>query len=479
MRQALTALRAASAAVLVCLPGPAGAEPTEVFRRASESVVKVEADNNAASGFLWGDGAHAVTSLHVVDGKRRITVHYVGRDGKIVASTAAVVERLLKESDLVLLRLQAPQNRKPLTINTTAPTVKQSLDALGFPLNIAGYSSTEVKVRFGGNQLRTILPPKVLRQITDYPSTSIEILNLEGNLVPGLSGAPIIDSEGRVVGIVDGGLEDGAIGISWGIPASHLPRLAQSTVTQVPGVSRIAELFAADLQADVEPTKALGSFGLTKLRSRTYQQLAATADDKLGLAQLTVLFQMFDPNSFRYDVYQDLASGATVVVPEGAQISAQGSFIAVSTGDRRMSMKIQVKGLVNPNEAQLHALAFEQQLVGLGGNVVAAPDPAWSYLVPITRSGVTINRKGIYRGVYQGGLLQPDKYYFETLATNGRSLLGVAAVNDDSSVPTVNLEAACGQGLADPRCEELWRSRRVWAQMVLGVQFSSFPQLQF
>jgi hypothetical protein len=267
--------------------------------------------------------------------------------------------------------------------------------------------------------------------------------------------------------------------LAWGIPASHLPRLAQSTVTQVPGSARVAELFAADLQADVRPTKALGSFGLTKLRSRTYQQLAATADDKLGLAQLTLLFQMFNPNSFRYDVYQDLASGATVVVPEGAQLSAQGSFIVVSTGDYRMLMKIQIKGLASPEEAQLRALEFEQQLIELGGSVVATPDPQWSYLVPITRFGVTINRKAIYRGVWQGGQPQPDKYYFETLATNGRSLLGVAAVNNESSMATVQLEGACFQGLADARCDPLTRSRRVWAQMVLGVQFSSFPQLQF
>jgi S1-C subfamily serine protease len=472
-------LSAASAGVLLCLHAPAGGEMTEVFRRASESVVKIEADDSAASGFLWGDGAHVVTSLHVVDGKRRVTVHYVGADGRIVASTAAAVERLLKESDLVLLRLQTPQSRKPLAINTAAPAVKQTLDALGFPLNIAGCSSTEVKVRFGGNQLRTILPPKVVRQITDYPSTSIEILNLEGNLVPGLSGAPIIDRDGRVVGVVDGGLEDGAIGISWGIPASHLQRLAQSNVTQLPGAPRVAELFAADLQAEVEPTKTLGGVGLTKLRSRTYQQLAATADDKLGLAQLTLLFQGFDPNSFRYDVYQDLASGATVVVPEKARVSAQGSFIVVSAGDSRMLMKIQIQGLASSAEAQGYALAFEQQLVELGGGVVVAPDPAWSYLVPIIRSGVTINRKAIYRGVFLGGQLQPDRYYFETLATNGRSLLAVAAVNNDSSLPTMNLEAACSRGFADERCAELFRARRVWAQMVLGVQFSSFPSFNF
>jgi len=479
MRRALTALLAASAAALLCLPGPAAAQIAEVFRRTSESLIKIEADNNAASGFLWHDASHAVTSLHVVDGKQRITAHYVGSDGRIVASTAAVVEKVLKESDLVLLRLLTPQARKPLALNTTAPSVNQSLDALGFPLNIAGYSNTGVKVRFGGNQLRTILPPKVLRQITDYPSTSIEILNLEGNLVPGLSGAPIIDNEGRVVGIVDGGLEEGAIGISWGIPASQLQRLAQSTVSKVPGAPRVAELFAADLQAGVEPTQTFGRFGLTKVRSRTYQQLTATADDQLGLTQLTRFFQAFNPNSFRYDVYQDAASGATVVVPEGARLASQGSFIVVSTGERRMSMKIQIKALASPVESQMQALAFEQQLVAYGGNAVAALDPAWSYLQPMTRFGVTINRKAILRSVYQGGVPLPDKYYFETLASNGRSLLGVAAVNNDASVATFNLEAACAQGLADGRCAAVQRSRRIWAQMVLGVQFSSFPQLQF
>ena len=76
-------------------------------------------------------------------------------------------------------------------------------------------------------------------------------------------------------------------------------------------------------------------------------------------------------------------------------------------------------------------------------------------------------------------MLQPEKYYFETLATNGKSQLGVAAVNNDSSYATNQMEVACMQGLADPRCAALVRSREAWARMVLGVQFSSFPVQQF
>jgi len=69
-------------------------------------------------------------------------------------------------------------------------------------------------------------------------------------------------------------------------------------------------------------------------------------------------------------------------------------------------------------------------------------------------------------------------FFFETLATNGETLLAVAAVNDDNGPEITQLEMACGQGYMDPRCPQVFQSRRNWAQMVLGVQFTSFPQLQ-
>lgn len=477
MRQALSALLC-SAALLGA--GAASAQGSEAaLKRAAESILKIEADNQAASGFIWQDGQHAVTALHVVDGKQRITAHYVGPDGRIQASTPATVERVLKEADLVLLRLQNPQPRKPLALSLAAPAVRQPLDALGFPLNIAGYSNTELRLRFGGSQLRSILPPKLLAQFTDYPSIAGEILNLEGNLVPGLSGAPLLDAQGLLVGIANGGLEDGAVGICWGIPAAQLQRLALSTVTRTPGAPRVAALFSADLQASVAPTQRVGEFGLTKLRSRSYAQLAGSADDQLGLAQLSQLFQMFNPNQFRYDIYQEQRTGATVVLPEGARLSAQGDWISVDAGDARMSMRLQLKALRQPAEAQELASGFELALTQPGPGVVLMGDPQWSYLQPMSRYGVTVHRKAIYRNLLINGMPMPQQYFFETLATNGSSLLAVAAVNLDSTVPTANFELACAQGLRDGRCPLLMRQRALWAQMVLGVQFSSFPQAQF
>lgn len=454
-------------------PQPAG----PMLARASASVLKIDAGGHSATGFLWPDAAHVVTALHVVDGAARMVGHQVDRQGRIAASHPLAVERVLKECDLVLLRLPNALAAPPLPLLAGAPAVKQTLDALGFPLNIPGASNIEVKVRFGGTQLRSILPPKVLEQLNDYPSPGTEILNLEGNLVPGISGAPLLDAEGRVAGIANGGLEEGALGICWGIPASQLARLQQSGDTRLPGGQRVAQLFAADLQADVKTLPRLAGVTLTKLRSRSFGQLATTADDQLGLAQLSNVFFGFQPAGFRYDVYQDLATGASVAVPEGARLVEQGDFVAVQAGDGRMAMLLQVLPARGLDDAQRLSLQFEQRVTGYGTpgvNVMA--DPSWSYLQPMQRGGVIVNRKAAYRLRLVGGQWQRDAYFFGTEASNGRAFLGVAAVNRDDSPMTNLREMSCGQAPQQPGCQQVIAQRRLWAQMVLGAQFSTFPQ---
>lgn len=461
------------------LAGLARAQPVapgQMLAKASASVLKIDAGGHTASGFVWPDALHVVTALHVVDGAPNIVAHQVDAQGRIAASAPLTVERVLKDSDLVLLRLPPSMSRPALTLSPSPPAVKQSLDALGFPLNIAGASSIELKLRYGGNQLRTILPPKVLDRMVDYPSPTVEILNLEGNLVPGMSGAPILDANGQVAGIADGGLEEGALGICWGIPSRHLARLAQSGDTRLPGGRHLDQLFAADLQADVKTLPRLAGVTLTRLRSRTYAQLAASADDQLGLAQLSAVFQMFQPGRFRYDIYQDLDSGATLAVPEGARLVDQGDFIAVGMGDTRMSMRVRVQAASGMAQAQALSERFEQDLTGLGTPGIAVlADPAWSYLQPMQRGRVIVNRKAAFRSRLMGGQWMREAYFFGTEATNGRAFLGVAAVNADDGPGVNGLEWACGQGQRDPRCPQVIAERRLWAQMVLGAQFSTFP----
>ncbi len=475
MRRALI-LGGCTAAALR-LVGQAQAQPAIVLASASASVLKIDAGTHTASGFLWPDAQHVVTALHVVDSAQNVVCQLVDARGRIEASHKASVARVFKAADLVLLRLPAPLTRPALALNTRLPDVRQTMDALGFPLNIPGASAIEVKRRFGGDRLNSILPPKVLASLKDYPSATLEILNLEGNLVPGMSGAPLLDSSGRVVGVANGGLEEGAVGICWGIPAKHLTQLEQSSDTKLPRAAPVKELFAADLQASVRTLAPLNGVTLTLLRRRTFAQLAATADDQLGLRQLSQLFQVFQPDAFRYDVYQDLRLGATVVVPEGAELRAQGDFITVEgPGWPRMAMVAQVRASANVAEAQRQSESFERGVLELdspGTHVTL--DPQWSYLGAMQRGTLGVNRKGYFRSRLSGGLMRPDAYFFGTLATNGRAFLGMVARNIDDSPATRMLQAMCFKGEPLPQCPTLIDQNRAWAQMVLAAQFSTFP----
>jgi hypothetical protein len=463
--------------ILLCkFPFVAWAGPSaEVLEQIRPSVVKVQTPVSAATGFVWQDSKHVVTSLHVVDGHNNVTVQYINEDGQVTANSPARVVKVLKDADLVLLQLETPQNIEPLIIDTNAPEVKQTLDALGFPMNISAHTNTQVVVRFGGKKLKSILTKSALKKITVYPNVNLTILNLEGNLVPGLSGAPILNDAGHVVGIVDGGLENGAVGISWGIPANQLPLLAQSLDTKLPNAKHVAELFAADLDADMEDVETFGNVHMTKLRSRTFAQLMEASDDVLAVTQLATLFAFFNPYEFEYDIYQDLDSGATIVLPQGVEVSTGGNFSVASYDEPRMQIKFRVERVAGLADAQLKSQRFEQDLTEYDNHVQVMPDPQWSYWQPMTSNGVTVNRKAIYRNVYDGYSWVPDKYYFETLAFNGSTLLSVAAVNNDNSLATNQVEQQCSFTPLSSGCREYLASYKQWAKMVLGVQFSSFP----
>lgn len=62
---------------------------------------------------------------------------------------------------------------------------------------------------------RRVIDPKTYRTSPDLDS---HFLAIEGNLVPGHSGAPILASNGTVVGVGIGGLKDGTVGYGWATP---------------------------------------------------------------------------------------------------------------------------------------------------------------------------------------------------------------------------------------------------------------------
>ncbi len=451
----------------------------ETFDRISPSVVKVTTTDtgHAATGFVWQASNLVVTSLHVVDGSQNIIVEY--ESGKITRRPAQV-ERVLQSADLVLLRIENPPAVTPLPSSAVVPAIDARIHALGYSLNFDELNSFSFTQRYGGRRLADNISPKLTQKLrqSGYPDPDMEVVKLgNDSLLPGLSGAPIVDQNGVVVAIGNGGLEEGALNISWGIPASHLTALASSSVRSLPGSTAVKELFSAELDANMGTEIVVGNNRLIKVRTRSLAELMSTADDQLGLSQLTTFFAMLDPMQFRYDIYQSADTGATLVVPEGSQLHpVNGSPWQVKLPFSNLYypvfMYVQSEQTNSLNHAQMVSVNFENWLGMQHADVQWMPDPSWSYLEPYTRfDGLIVNRKAFFGESY-GGM---SKYGFETLASRNLTFLGVAGIRGDILPQDTYGAQLCLQIMfQDPECQSMYNSVKAWAHVVIGLQLSGF-----
>lgn len=460
---------------LLMVSAAALAQLQQTFDRVRPSVVKVRtADTgHAATGFVWQSADLIVTSLHVVDGSTQIIVDYV----EPRVSRSASVERVLKDADLVLLKIKDAPQVKPLRSSHQLPTIEDEIHALGYPLNTPEINSFSFKQRYGGRRLQDNVSAKVLAKLRQngYPDPGLEVIKLGSeSLLPGLSGAPIFDSKGVVVAIGNGGLEEGALNISWGIPAAQLTRLGQSTQRQLPGSKGTSELFAAELEAQMGQEVQFGEVRLIKVRTRNLAQLMGSADDQLGLNQLANAFAMFNPLAFQYDIYQDVNTGATLVVPAESVLKPRAGepwqvTLPFSQAGLPIWMYVMLEETDSVMQAQNLSVQFETWISQQYDDTQWAADPQWSYLTPFQRfDGLVVNRKAWVGMTWFGD----TKYAFETLALRNLTFLGAIGVRQDA--PAQLMQYCISYNWQPPQCQQVQQLSFAWAHLVLGLQLSGF-----
>jgi hypothetical protein len=400
------------------------------------------------SGFVWTNTSSVVTALHVVASCANIAIRYPVQGGQ---SRNARIERVLRKYDLALLTVENPLQVTPLQTALLPPAANAPITVWGYPSVVRTLLDTQVRRRATQGSLADLLNQKVRQEILSagMPDLNAEVMLVDGHLLPGHSGAPIIDSMDRVVAIADGGLEQGAAEVNWGIPAGRLAELSTSPEKSILNGAAIATLFAAENVTDEETnsfeaavtSKAdstpivtrtsfkCGSGTLVKMRTRSFAEVAPSADDQLGLMQLVNASGGFIQAQDRFDIYQELKTGATLVVPEGATISeAAGLCVSVRKfPDVRQVVKI--AAAANTFAVQQEAVSYEQQVGQLVGPQGWQPDPAWTYLAPLVRlDGFSATRRGnVQYSVTQLGVMVSG-YAFETLVTKGGLFMGVTGV---------------------------------------------------
>lgn len=193
----------------------------QIYEKASPAVGFITASSGGASafgtpgqgeatgsGFLVDRDGHMVTNDHVVAGSTGITVRLgdTDYDADLVGSDPS--------TDLALLKLvDAPTEITPLELgDSNAVEVGDPVVAIGNPFGLDRTATTGIV-------------SALQREISSTNGYSIsDVIQTDASINPGNSGGPLIDRQGRVIGvnsqIATGGASNGSVGIGFAVPSA-------------------------------------------------------------------------------------------------------------------------------------------------------------------------------------------------------------------------------------------------------------------
>jgi hypothetical protein len=464
-----------SVLALVCAQQAARADdgPTlAVMNDAASAVVQViatscDGGSRTGTGFFLANPTDVVTDLHVVAGCANVTVHLSG-----TGDVQAAMSRALTNADLALLHVPAQPSVHPLRASQSSPQINDTLQVIGYYFGVPTLDSRPLHVTLGKPVLQDMLTDDLRAAIlkAGSPDLTTDIIRLDGNLVPGLSGAPVIDSTGQVVGIGSGGLENGTVGISWAVQAHYLSDLETAPAVSTASLASTSPLFAAPLQGADGKSVRCGDFSFVYIKTRSLQELLASADDVPGLYQIAATTGDSEAQllGFEYDVYTEPQSGGSVAIPQGATLVPWNNICVAQLADG-LAIALGSTTVHGIDEIQAASRSFETVFGGTG--FLWQVDPSFTYTRPMVRSDGLIVRRRNYVGYSAPGMVRADA--FETLMARGNTFIGVGIRNAEY-IPTVYWQCYMQPGMNG--CDQVNTFRQIWATAGLGIQLSTFPR---
>ena len=212
--------------------GSEGRSVREIFRQEGKGVVfisaeGVESDGESpfgipqegtatGSGFVVEDDGTIVTNAHVVEGADEVGVRFE-ENGEVVD---AEIQGVDTSTDIAVLKVNPDDVEGGLTVvplgDSSKLQVGDPVIAIGNPF---GYSRTVTTGIVSGLQRRIIAPNGF---------TIPNVIQTDASINPGNSGGPLLDANGRVVGInsqIATGGGQGSVGIGFAVPVNTAKEL--------------------------------------------------------------------------------------------------------------------------------------------------------------------------------------------------------------------------------------------------------------
>jgi hypothetical protein len=283
--------------------GVAGNAPLSLAQEAH--VFKVHADLNKLSGFRMKGMRGIITALHGVVGTENIRAKSASDD--IVLENLEIVAVDIKRDIALISNRQVDEEGEGVGFvpsNGTA-TPQMPLTLIGYPLDL-GFKElkTHITLRDPPTEaLKNLLTKSLFSQLQfrGSPDPALQILALEGEILPGHSGAPLVDGKHRVIGIGDGGLggvfEGLGTEIGWAIPVASISfsPLNHKTRRQLSLLEEMSPLFSikrtldkpvtiSKIEQENGSTKVWGEGKVSRLPDGTLRVLVELKVRKSGVA---------------------------------------------------------------------------------------------------------------------------------------------------------------------------------------------------
>lgn len=455
--------------------------------------------SRSGSGFTLETPGRIVTAHHVVGGCRTVQVSYEAVKPPAAKRREARIVRVLAAGDLSLLQIDAPPAVPTLRMATVAPSRDQIFFGFGYALGMPTAGDQEVRFSTGATRLTDILPPAAADELRNSGSpiaVEREVLRFNVALQPGMSGGPIVNANGEVIGVVAGGLKAGAAPASWGWPGDGVRRLLDSTEPTDRAVKVASTYYSLpDLSALLAARQQgrklrCGALEFSDSGLRTLSDLMRSADDMQRVIYLISIsgdsIATLAGEQFR--VWVHAPSGATALVPAEATLQQEGSACAARSGDGNLQQLVWAALALTPQDSTARMLEFESaiQTPRMPRFVASQFDPALTTMAmnPVTGQampgsqmrdgGLIFSRKALSllkRAPQFYGEPVPQGHAFETLVARSGIFLGVATINQQVDPRW----QACTLNPQYPGCADAFRNRRSWTRFVLATQLSTFP----